>query len=54
MDTFDTFNEIYTMLETVPGLSTAIGMEQAMRFVRLQPGSKTRFCQLGMISCKWF
>jgi hypothetical protein len=35
MDTFDTFNEIHTMLETVPGLSTAIGMEKAMRFVRL-------------------
>jgi hypothetical protein len=35
MDPFDTFNEIHTMLEAVPGLSSTIGMEKAMSFVRL-------------------
>ena len=35
MYSFDTFNEIHTMLEAVPGLSSTIGMEKAMSFVRL-------------------
>jgi hypothetical protein len=35
MDTFDTFNEIHAMLDAIPGLSSAIGMEKAMTFVRL-------------------
>ena len=35
MHTFDTFNEIHAMLEAIPGLSSAIGMEKAMTFVRL-------------------
>ena len=35
------------MLETVPGLSTAIGMEQAMRFVRLATRLKDEILSVG-------
>jgi hypothetical protein len=35
MYSFDTFNEIHTMLEAVSSLSNTIGMKKAMSFVHL-------------------
>jgi hypothetical protein len=35
MDYFDSFSEIHAMLEQVPGLTSSIGMEKGMQFVRL-------------------
>lgn len=35
MANFDTFNDIHDMLEKFPGLSSLIGLEKGMTFVRL-------------------
>jgi hypothetical protein len=35
MDPFNSFNEIYAMLDQMPGLAGSIGMEKGMAFVCL-------------------
>lgn len=35
MDQLDSFNDIYAMLDQVPGLASSIGMEKGMAFVRI-------------------
>jgi hypothetical protein len=35
MSTYDDFNDIFKLLELYPGLTSSIGMEQAIAFIRL-------------------